>query len=180
MPHLTTTPGGTPVDLDTARGQYEYLGEFLASHGAPSTTLSLLEKLYAAAKPQPGQIAVSREDLLLAKSALRGAAAVLTKRAPESKLPQAYLDLADRIETQLTSPAADQRPDQDKPCPKCGTPNLCCLGCGWTYGEDDQPGATGLRDRQQELPNDVKQIINDNREDLYQQGSDPAREGGEE
>lgn len=55
MPHLTTTPNGTPVDLDTARGQYEYLGEFLVSRGAPSTTLGLLTQLYrqAAAADQP-------------------------------------------------------------------------------------------------------------------------------
>ena len=54
MPHLTTTPSGTPVDLDTARGQYEYLGEFLVSHGAPSTTLGLLERLYRLAVAAEG------------------------------------------------------------------------------------------------------------------------------
>ncbi len=106
MPHLSTTPNGTPVDLDTARGQYEYVGEFLVSHGAPSTTLSLLEKLYTAAKPEPGQVAVSREQLarwlrLLHEGAME-----------DIQDPEEFDFAQEEIESILdTSPGADQPVD---------------------------------------------------------------------
>lgn len=111
MPHLTTTPSGTPVDLDTARGQYEYLGEFLVSHGAPSTTLGLLTQLYRAAKDSvvPEDVVVSREDLR------RWFWSIIDKSNVELYRSE-VVQLENLIAETPTSPAADQPEDEVDIC----------------------------------------------------------------
>lgn len=52
MSNVTTTPKGTTVDLDTTRGCYVYVSEYLVSKGADSKTFSCLEKMYLKCKEE--------------------------------------------------------------------------------------------------------------------------------